>query len=222
MRRILIVSGGMIEEDFALEFLKGQPPFDDIIAADKGAAFCLRAGLCPALLVGDFDTLPGETLELFRREQIPIRQFRPEKDFTDMEIALSAAMEYLRTSGGGEGRAVILGGTGTRLDHVLGTLYAVAGVRKELDCEIVDSHNRIRMLLPGEYTIRREELYGKYVSFLPIGGEAQGVTLQGFRYPVQNAVLTPWNSLGVSNELAGDVGTVAFTGGRLAFFQTRD
>ena len=57
MRRILIVSGGMIEEDFALEFLKGQPPFDDIIAADKGAAFSLRAepGEFPAAFPPQWD-----------------------------------------------------------------------------------------------------------------------------------------------------------------------
>ncbi len=224
MMRTLIVSGGNIEEDFALDFLRRQPEYDDIIAADKGAAFCLRAGLVPSLLVGDFDTLPEKTLEHFRRQGIPIRAFQPEKDVTDMEIALSAAARRQKAMGDGQGRgtAVILGGTGSRMDHVLGTIYAAAGIAETLDCEIVDRHNRIRVLLPGEYAIAREEEWGKYISFLPIGGEAAGVTLEGFRYPLREYQLTPNNSLGVSNELTADVGRLFFRTGRLAFIRSRD
>ena len=61
-------------------------------------------------------------------------------------------------------------------------------LEKGVDCEILDEHNRIR-LIQGEYRIKKAEQYGKYVSLIPFTTDVNGVTLEGLKYPVQNLSL---------------------------------
>lgn len=218
--KILIVSGGNIQTGFALDFLKNRR-FDKVIAVDKGAVFCREAGIVPSVLVGDFDTLDGETLAWYEEQGIPVRRFRPEKDAADIEIALEMAKEWLGSAPDG-GDITLLGGTGTRLDHVFGTLYCMAGLGADVSCELVDANNRIRMLYPGTYSLKKAECFGKYVSLFPIGGDASGITLRGFKYPLTEYTMTCSNSLGVSNELMAEEGMIVLREGLLACFETRD
>ena len=57
----------------------------------------------------------------------------------------------------------ILGGTGTRLDHMLGTIYAMAGLGPDYPCELVDAHNRVRLLWPGTYVKERKTCTKSYI-----------------------------------------------------------
>lgn len=229
---------GNIDEDFALGFLK-ERRFDRVIAVDKGARFCYKYGIEPFLLTGDFDSLEPEILRDYEKKGIPTRRFRPEKDETDMELALWTAKEMIgedagenagacRDTGNGntfvraDGTVTILGGTGSRLDHMMGTLYAMAGFGPEIPCELVDVNNRVRMLWPGVYRVHKKDCFGPFLSLLPIGGRAAGITLTGFKYPLSEHVMTCDNSLGVSNELTEEEGCIAFREGLLACFETRD
>ncbi len=222
---ILIVSGGNIDSDFALGFLK-KNGYDYVIAVDKGAQFCYDQGIVPNLLTGDFDTLSPKTLRHYEEWGTPMRRFRPEKDAADIEIALQTAKELLEGQAGkdtqGKGRITILGGTGSRLDHMMGTLYSMAGLGPEIPCELVDASNRVRMLWPGTYPVRKADCFGPYLSLLPVGGDARGITLTGFKYPLTGHTMTCDNSLGVSNELLEEEGCISFRKGLLACFETRD
>ena len=51
----IIVSGGNIHSDFALDFLKKNEAC--LIAADKGLEFFLEHQLLPDAVIGDFDSL---------------------------------------------------------------------------------------------------------------------------------------------------------------------
>ena len=66
--KILIVSGGNIDRDFASGFLKNQS-YDRILAVDKGAQFCREQGLQPTMLIGDFDSLPRNYWIFMRRRE---------------------------------------------------------------------------------------------------------------------------------------------------------
>ena len=88
----LIISGGNISSDFALDFMEKQN-IDYIIAADRGLAFARRYGIRPDLIVGDFDSVSREIIEGYRREgKVPIRTYNPVKDDTDTQIALEKAL----------------------------------------------------------------------------------------------------------------------------------
>ena len=212
----LIISGGNIKSDFALDFMKRLKP-DYIIAVDRGLSFARSFGIHPDLIVGDFDSVPREIIDSYRREgDVPIREYNPIKDSTDTQIALERAMEA------GSDSIWIIGGTGTRLDHVLGNIYSLqqvfgAGKRAYL----VDEHNLIT-LINRRTVLRRKEQYGTYVSFLPVGEYARGVCLEGFKYPLTDALLTNDNSLGVSNEIAEETAIVSVEEGILIMIQSRD
>lgn len=216
--RAVIVSGGNIDRDFALAFF-GKEHFDIIIGVDNGLRFLYENGILPTHIVGDFDTADPKLVNYYReRPEIDIRTFNPVKDSTDTEIAIRRALELCCT------RITILGGTGTRLDHVLGNIQSLmipreAGVR----CEILDPNNRIRLI--GEpFSIKREEQYGKYISLIPLTSKVEGVSLTGFQYPLTDYTFTSTGSasLGVSNELLEDEGHIYLRSGILILIESRD
>ena len=87
MKRCLMVTGGPLDLSFGIRFLLGRT-YDLVIAVDAGLAACEALGLCPDLLVGDFDTLGRERLlEYQERSGVRADVHQPEKDETDTELA---------------------------------------------------------------------------------------------------------------------------------------
>ena len=213
--KTVIVNGGNIEYDFALSFFQ-KHAFDYVIAADHGAEFLYRAGICPDELVGDFDSADQRILPYYQERKVPIRRFRPEKDSTDMEIAMLTALERGSTS------ITVLGATGSRLDHVLGSIRNLSSpLSHGVACEILDSHNRIRMV-DRNLTIRREEQFGKYVSLLAHAGPVEHLTLRGFYYPLTDYRLEPDCAMGISNEITEEEAEIRFERGKLLVIESRD
>ena len=57
--RTVIITGGNIERDFALSFLKQWHP-SCLLAVDGGLAFCYENRLRPDCIIGDFDSVDPE------------------------------------------------------------------------------------------------------------------------------------------------------------------
>ena len=57
-KRTVIVSGGILEEDFALPILKSEDT-EFIIGVDRGLVFLYEHGIKPDYIVGDFASTPG-------------------------------------------------------------------------------------------------------------------------------------------------------------------
>lgn len=213
----LIITGGSIEDTFALDFIK-KNSCDLMIAADSGMEFFYRNSLVPDEIVGDFDSVKTEVLDYFKQNNpdIRIRKFQPEKDETDTEIALRVAIEA------GCEKVWLLGGTGTRLDHVLGNIQLLGmAMERGCECMIVDSCNRIRMLQQG-IKLKRKEQYGDYVSLIPYTESVEGLTLTGMKYPLENFTLKGFSSLGVSNEIVEDTAEISFQKGILIVIEAKD
>ena len=215
--KTLIISGGNIETDFALSFIRKTEP-DYVIGVDKGMKFCYEQQIRPDFIVGDFDSLPHYILKWYKEnEDIPIREFNPEKDATDTMIALQMALQKKSSE------IWILGGTGTRIDHVLCNIHILknawlAGVSAYL----VDSRNQICLPVDKHFTVKKEGQYGKYVSFFPLGEEVKGLTLKGFKYPLDRYCLRNLEGLGVSNEISDETAEVSWEDGILVMIQSRD
>lgn len=216
--KTVIISGGRIERDFALSFLKNEI-FDQIIAVDNGLKFLHENQIRPTWIVGDFDTAAPELVEYYQRQtDIPIRRFNPVKDSTDSQIAIELALEL------GSSEITILGGTGTRLDHVLGNIQSLMLARKKgVSCIILDAYNRIR-LMDGVVHLKKSEQYGKYVSLLPLTTEVTGVELRGFKYELTNYTFTSTGSagLGVSNEITAEIAEIRIKTGIFVLIESRD
>lgn len=197
----IVVSGGNIQEDFALDFLKkaeekqGKMPY--LIAADKGLEFFLHTGICPDMAVGDFDSLSDEGEEFLKSlENTEICRLRPEKDDSDTQSAVCRAAER-----GGK-NIVLFGCLGTRLDHIFANMgLLVWGQQRGIRVSIYDRYNYITMIESGT-VLKRKEQFGKYVSFFSMGGDVLGLTLKGFKYPLNCHYLTVSDcGLTVSNEI---------------------
>lgn len=197
MKRCLIITGGKLDLSFAGSFL-GQETFDKIIAVDAGLEAVKALGLEPDMIVGDFDTVKPEVLAYYRRmEHIVWDTHQPEKDETDTELAL------LKAQATGCTEVVVLGATGGRMDHMLGNIHLLFPcLQKGMEAYILDSQNRI-YLIDKERTFKRREIWGKYISFLPLTEEVRGITLTGFKYPLHEKDIEIGTSLCISNELQG-------------------
>lgn len=218
--RAVIISGGMLEEEFVLAEWKAHKESGDnclLIGVDSGNRFLYEHQMTPDYIVGDFDSLPEEIVRYYKEEtQVPIREFDPVKDATDTEIGVRLAMEKNCES------IYLYGVTGTRLDHVLGNIQTLsiphkAGVR----AEIRDSHNRIRVI-EKEEVLYKETMFGTYFSVFPLDGIVEHFYIKGAKYPLTDHVLTPYDSLCVSNQAKEEKVTITFPKGLVILMETRD
>lgn len=214
--QVLIISGGSIDPAFATQYIT-ERRWDAVICADGGMEFCRRAQILPELILGDFDSADAGTLQYYM-QRIPERilRFPAEKDETDTELTIMKAIEL------GADEITILGGTGSRIDHMLGNIQLLYFALKEgVSCCLVDPCNRIRMI-DGPMECKRREQFGKYISLMPFTPEVQGLCLKGFAYEVEDFTLKCGKSRGLSNEIAADTASISFTSGCLLVIESKD
>ena len=215
-KRTVIVSGGILEEDFALPILKSEDT-EFIIGVDRGLVFLYEHGIKPDYIVGDFDSTPGEIVTYYREEtKVPIREFNPVKDASDTEIALRLCIGLNRHE------IWILGGTGKRVDHLWANVQCLKiALDAGADARIIDSHNQIRLLDHG-ITLKKEEAFGPYFSVFPLEIPVDDFNIRGAKYPLKNHILKPYDSLCVSNEFELDEVKISFSFGKVILMETRD
>ena len=214
--RITIVSGGPANPAFVAHYIE-KFGTDIVIAADKGLDTCVRAGIVPDIVLGDYDSteMRGRVDEL-RGSGAYVEVYPAEKDFTDTEAAVMCALAK------GADEIAILGATGGRLDHFLANLdLCLVPLRRGVKCTLADEYNEIRLLDKG-ITLHAENTAGRYVSLLPFTDRVSGVTLTGMKYPLSDAFLVRGSSLGVSNEVTGETAGIDFAEGILVLVLSRD
>lgn len=214
--KYLIVAGGTVDEQFAVDIIKNGG-YEVIIAVDAGMDFFYKSRIMPDVIVGDFDSVEEEALEFFQgQEQMDIHRLNPEKDDTDTEYALRFAI------GRGATKITVLGGTGSRLDHVIGNVVLLGvGLEKNVSIELLDTHNKIKMT-NSSLSIRKDERFGKYLSVIPVAGDADGVTITGVKYPLDNYDMHGFNTLGISNEIVDDEASITVKNGIVLVIESRD
>jgi thiamine pyrophosphokinase len=167
----------------------GEDPL--LIAADGGVAEAERLGFAVELLVGDLDSATPADVERVRAAGGRIEQHPTDKDASDLELALDAAVAAECAS------LVAVGGDGGRLDHLLAELLlfgspSLADV--QIDAVLGDAllHvvRRIRDL---------EGSPGELISLFALGGPAAGVRTEGLRWRLENEELLPGSTRGLSN-----------------------
>lgn len=216
MKKAVIVSGGRINQEFCRDYIEQLKP-DALIAVDSGMKFFYDTGLKPDKIIGDFDSADAEILQFFQQQkEIEWKCLVPEKDDTDTEAAIRWVL-----SDGCE-QIHVLGGTGSRLDHVLGNIELLGiGLQAGVEIFLTDEQNRIRMI-DKTTCVKRAEQYGAYVSLIPFTAKVTGVTLSGMKYPLTEAELVCYNSVGISNEIIEDEAVISIKEGVLLLLETRD
>lgn len=187
-------------ENFGLNF--SPLPHDMVIAADAGLLYLEQAEIFADLVIGDFDSL----------KHIPqhpnVRKLEAEKDDTDM---LAAVREGVKL---GYERFHIYCGMGGRIDHTLANLQLLAFLSQSGKRGLLfDKTNVITAIT--DQTLAFREIASGVISIFSYTDKSTGVTLQGLKYPLNNAVLTNTFPLGVSNEFTGRESAVTVKDGTL-------
>ena len=216
MKRCLIVTGGTIDIAFAKDFLS-QRSYDYVIAADAGLEVLRPLHISPNAVVGDLDTVDKKVLEEYQNQpDIEFEIHKPEKDETDTELALLTAARL------GCEAVDFLGALGGRMDHAIGNIQLMYQFFCQgMEVNIYDARNRL-YLLGGHKVFHREEVYGKYISFLPMTETVEGLTLRGFKYPLQRRAIGLGTSLCISNELKREEGILELERGVLLCVEAHD
>jgi thiamine pyrophosphokinase len=180
---------------------------DLLIAADGGGNALHAIDLAPQLIVGDLDSLNDVACAAFVAAGAELRRFPPDKDETDLELALLAAVEH------GATQIDVLGAIGGRWDQGLANVALLALPElRERRVRLLD-RDQEAFLVHRAATIAGQ--VGDTVSLLPIGGAASGITTKGLQYPLADATLHFERSRGVSNILTVNPASVRLRSGLL-------
>lgn len=184
-QRCLIVGAG----DFFYNMPMPQAS-DYIIAADGGYSYLREAGITPHVVIGDMDSVS----EMPVHEQV-IRLPR-EKDDTDMMAAIKLAIEK------GCNSFHIYGGTGGRMDHTIANIQSVAYITKTgAEGYLYDKDMVLTAVADG--SLEFEAGCEGMLSVFSLSDAAEGVTLTGLKYLLNDAQVTNSFPVGISNEFIG-------------------
>lgn len=213
MDEVIIVAGGNRELHHYRRLMSQSDENRFVIGVDEGADWLVRSGLQIDLAIGDFDSIDEERLSAIKNRGVPTETFQAEKDQTDTELALMWALAKKPR------KVTIYGGLGHRFDHTFANIHLLwRSHMSNIPCEVIDPYNRVRLIdrpisMEGEFP---------YVSLIPFTQEVTGVTLTGFKYPLNNAVLRWGMTLGISNQLIAAKGRIDLTEGVLLVIESRD
>jgi thiamine pyrophosphokinase len=171
-----------------------------VVAADGGARLAARLGVRIDRWVGDGDSLGENGLANLEAAGIPLERARPDKDESDTELAVRAALRE------GAAGIVIVGGLGgRRIDHALANIGLLA--MPELagrSAVILDGRSRLTLVQapmgagdPVDRSLAGR--VGDIVSLLPVGHGVEGVTTRGLAYPLVDEPLPTGGARGLSN-----------------------
>lgn len=191
---------------------------DFIICADGGYDHAMQGGIHPHVLIGDFDSLGKEALELqkdFEDSGGRVLRLPAEKDDTDTLYCLKYGIKL------GFEDFFILGGLGGRLDHTIANLQTMSyAIDRQKKIWFLDGKNKATLRNPGELTIPKED--GMKLSLFSFGDSCQGVSIKGVKYPLDSCRLENSFPLGVSNEFAEDSAAISHTAGKLLIVLSQD
>lgn len=189
-----------------------------VVAADGGARHAAMLGLHLDRWVGDGDSLGDDGIAQLVAEGVPVDRSPVDKDESDTELAIMAALVRRPTA------IALLGALGgPRLDHALANLALLElPDLRGIDVRLLAADARVRMLATrGEAA--RVELSGRagdLVSLLPVGDDAVGVTTEGLAYPLVDEPLLVGRTRGLSNRRTDATAIVTLRRGRLLVVET--
>jgi thiamine pyrophosphokinase len=209
--RVVVVAGSSLRGDLDPEVLASAGL---LIAVDGGAEPLRAAGVLPAVVVGDMDSVTSATLQALEAQGAEILLLPTAKDETDTEAALRLAVER------GADEIIVFGVLGgPRLDHLLGNLFLLAAPwLAEAAVFLVDAEHEV-FLVKNDVVFAGET--GDLVSLLPLTPEVHNVRTEGLLYPLEGEFLFQSSTRGVSNAMMGREARVTHGDGLLLLIRYR-
>ncbi|MDD5712892.1 MAG: thiamine diphosphokinase [Smithellaceae bacterium] len=204
---VFIVSGGAISTPGFIPRQIASAETIGMICADGGGRHLYELGIVPDVVVGDMDSLPEEILRHFVSHAARVVRHPAAKNETDTELALREAFNLKPDE------VRILGALGKRIDHSLANIsLLMLGVKSGIPVRLIDPWCEV-FLVSGRYILEGEP--GQTVSIFPHPERAQGITLEGFEYLLEDSTMEMERPYGISNRLVASRAVISVTKGCL-------
>lgn len=182
------------------------------IAVDGGLEAFFQARVLPDVLIGDMDSCSKEAFTWYSRLSSRIIFFKKDKDFLDMQAALDL-LYALKIKG-----AFIFGALGGRIDQTFSCLpFLIRGLNLDLELKIISNEYEMGLFSgPGEFNLKAQK--GTLWSFIALDTCVQGVTLKGFRFPLENENISNSQTRALSNSSNESEVLIRIRKGTLIYF----
>ena len=177
-------------------------PEDYVIAADGGFAHLQREGIRADMVIGDFDSLTSPP------EHGNVVALPSEKDDTDTFAAVREGI------GRGYGEFHIYGGTGGRFEHTFANIQTLAYLSQNgMRGRLIGGREIMTAITDGALSF--DDGQEGYISVFALSDRAEGVSLRGLKYELEDAEVSNSFPIGVSNEFVGKKSEISVKKGTL-------
>ena len=181
---------------------------DIVIAADGGYEYLDKIGIKPDIYMGDFDSAPKP------QTNADIEVFKCEKDDTDTLLAVKHGFEL------GFKSFKIYGGCGGRADHTFSNIQTLAYIVSRGGRAMLFGNSEVYTVTDSEVSFGGD-MKGK-ISVFSLSDKAEGVSIKGLKYELEDSVLTNLFPRGVSNEFIGKPSEISVKNGLLLIIYYRN
>ncbi|MDR0879921.1 MAG: thiamine diphosphokinase [Clostridioides sp.] len=203
-----IVLNGEIADIEAIKDIIEAENYDCLICADGGANYTYEMGIVPDYILGDLDSTSTDVVDFYREKGVSFKKFPSHKDETDSELCIILAKELDADN------IDFIGALGGRIDHTIGCIKLLAytqeiGVYSRILTEKVEMYylDSTDMILKGKA--------GDTISVLAGKGDAEGVTLESLKYPLDDYYMSYSKPIGISNVMLSDECRISVKNGSL-------
>ena len=200
MKGLIISGGNKVKRETLFENIEDRY----IVVADGGIKNLIGTDIIPDEVVGDFDSIDEEGKSFIEKNNIKIEKYPSRKDFTDTELCLEVLLKK------GADDIIILGATGTRLDHMFSSMFLLERLKKEsVAGKFIDDYNEVSFISNETVEVKKNKY--KYLSIVPVSKEVC-LTLNGTEYEVENLKFNRFTTIAVSNEVKDEVAKIEIDG----------
>ena len=183
-----------------------QQNFDLVIAVDGGYSHLSKMGITPNLAIGDFDSLG------FVPDSVEAKVYPPEKDFSDLELALNWSHKE------GYENIYVYGALGGRLDHNMCVLQQIVKyTNKGVRVMAIGEDQAVCAVASGGLIEFSADSSG-VISVFSATNQSANVSIRGLKYEIQDYTLLNTEPLGLSNEFLGTKSQISVENGDLLIF----
>jgi len=208
---VIFANGELPDVDRARTILRDD---DYIICADGGTRHASSLDLRPTIVIGDMDSTDKAYLQKLQANDIPIELYPRDKDETDLELAITRAVEL------DPKEILIVAALGGRLDQTIANIALLADSRlSAIDIRLDDGVEEIFFCRDQAQVHGRS---GNIVSLIPWQGAVAGIQTKNLRWALDNETLNPEKTRGISNEMTGDIASIKISSGILLIVHIRN
>ncbi|WP_026399876.1 thiamine diphosphokinase [Acholeplasma equifetale] len=177
--------------------------YDQLISVDQATHFLIEKNIPISLAIGDFDSIKDKIV----LNDINHITLNVEKDETDTLAAIRYAYQQ------NPDEVIVLGGIGgERIEH---SIANISLLNEFPNLKIITDYSKIYTLSEGTY----QTSFKGYISIFSMIDSV--ISLKNFKYPLNQYELTLFNTIGISNELNGDIGTIEVKKGKIMVIESK-